>query len=209
MGIGIGAEYPLSAVLTAEFAPRKSRAQMMAAVFLMQSLGQLTAALVGFFALLGLGAKHALIDLTVEDETSKRWVDTIWRTVIGVGAFPAFVAIIFRLTIPESPRFTLDVDNDNERALEDIKEHWLGHGYTELSLQDDGEDEEEEEEEDEELEGPAEQEKKDEKPRPFSRKDLYDYFVAKGSWRFLAATSTCWFVLVSLNLALNLIPSRL
>lgn len=42
------------------------------------------------------------------------------------------MAIVFRLTIPASPRFTLDIDNDGARALEDIKEHYLGHGYVEI-----------------------------------------------------------------------------
>ncbi|MCJ1477786.1 hypothetical protein MMC13_006459 [Lambiella insularis] len=47
MGLGIGAEYPLSAVITAEWAPTGARARMMAAVFLMQPVGQLVAQLSG------------------------------------------------------------------------------------------------------------------------------------------------------------------
>ncbi|EEQ91421.2 inorganic phosphate transporter [Blastomyces dermatitidis ER-3] len=38
MGIGIGADYPLSAVIVSEFVPTKSRARMIATVFVMQQL---------------------------------------------------------------------------------------------------------------------------------------------------------------------------
>ena len=44
--------------------------------------------------------------------------------MIGVGAIPALVAILFRLAIPESPRYTLDVDNDTVRALQDTRDHY-------------------------------------------------------------------------------------
>jgi MFS transporter, PHS family, inorganic phosphate transporter len=103
---------------------------MMAAVFLMQSLGQLTAAVVGLVVLLSIGSQHGLENLAPDDPASKRWVNSIWRSVIGAGAFPALIAIVFRLTIPESPRFTLDVDHDGQRALKDTEEYYEGHNMT-------------------------------------------------------------------------------
>ncbi|CRG87871.1 putative metabolite transporter C2H8,02 [Talaromyces islandicus] len=129
MGIGIGAEYPLSAVITAEFAPKHARARMMAAVFLMQALGQLAAALVGLVVLLSLGSKinHEPLSSGDHAHQSIRYVDSIWRIVIGTGAIPALIAIIFRVTIPESPRYTLDVDRDGCRALEDTKDYYGAH----------------------------------------------------------------------------------
>jgi hypothetical protein len=57
----------------------------MAAVFLMQSLGQLAAALVGLVVLLALGSQKHLQDIHLDDAVRKRWVDTIWRSVIGAG----------------------------------------------------------------------------------------------------------------------------
>ncbi|KAJ5605357.1 major facilitator superfamily domain-containing protein [Penicillium lagena] len=60
LGIGIGAEYPLSAVITAEFASTKYRSKMMAAVFLMQPLGQLLAAAVGWGVMAGLMRSRGL-----------------------------------------------------------------------------------------------------------------------------------------------------
>lgn len=41
MGLGIGGDYPMSSVITSEFAPRKIRGRMMVAVFACQGWGQL------------------------------------------------------------------------------------------------------------------------------------------------------------------------
>jgi MFS transporter, PHS family, inorganic phosphate transporter len=93
---------------------------MMATVFLMQPLGQLMASVVGLVVLIAVGGHYNLA--TETDRTSAATVvDRIWRYVVGVGAIPALVAIAFRLTIPESPRYTLDVDNDGARALRDTQ----------------------------------------------------------------------------------------
>lgn len=53
MGIGIGGDYPLSSIITSEFATTKWRGAMMGAVFAMQGLGQLCAAFVMLFVTLG------------------------------------------------------------------------------------------------------------------------------------------------------------
>jgi PHS family inorganic phosphate transporter-like MFS transporter len=42
LGIGIGGDYPLSSVITSEFATTKRRGSMMAAVFAMQGFGKLS-----------------------------------------------------------------------------------------------------------------------------------------------------------------------
>jgi hypothetical protein len=36
-------------------------------------------------------------------------IDFCWRLLIGLGAVPGAVALYFRLTLPETPRFTMDV----------------------------------------------------------------------------------------------------
>lgn len=95
----------------------------MAAVFLMQPLGQLLASVVGLAVLLTVGRNAGLATQT-DIETAKMIVDRIWRYVVGVGAIPALIAIVFRLTIPESPRFTLDVDHDGARALRDTQKYY-------------------------------------------------------------------------------------
>lgn len=42
LGIGVGGDYPLSSVITSEFATTKRRGAMMAAVFAMQGFGKLS-----------------------------------------------------------------------------------------------------------------------------------------------------------------------
>ncbi|KAF4947388.1 hypothetical protein FGADI_10459 [Fusarium gaditjirri] len=127
MGVGIGGDYPLSSIITSEFATTKWRGAMMAAVFAMQGIGQLVAALVMMFLTLGFkssleGApdtKHCTGDCQVA-------VDKMWRTLVGFGAVPACVALYYRLTIPETPRYTFDVARDVEQADEDVKAYMNG-----------------------------------------------------------------------------------
>lgn len=140
MGIGIGADYPLSSVITAEyvrrmrspkadhgsqnvhrrFSPTKYRGRMIAAVFFCQSLGQLLAVLLALSAaggfrshiMQGLDPTMCSIKATKpEGATCARTMDRIWRLVSGLGTFPAALAIISRLTIPESVRLASHVLN--------------------------------------------------------------------------------------------------
>ncbi|KAK4958292.1 hypothetical protein LTR10_004718 [Elasticomyces elasticus] len=107
---------PLSACITAEWASTKERGRMMCAVFLMQPLGQLLAWGVGLASLEILSHSH---NFTSDSTDAKIGIDKLWRWVIGLGAVPAVLAILFRLTIPESGRYTYDVQKDGPRALQD------------------------------------------------------------------------------------------
>lgn len=95
---------------------------MMGAVFAMQGLGQLAAAFVMLFVTLGfkksLEAAPTLASCTGDCAVA---VDKMWRTVIGVGAVPGCIALYYRLTIPETPRYTFDVKRDVEQASDDIE----------------------------------------------------------------------------------------
>lgn len=44
----------------------------------------------------------------------------MWRCVIGVGAFPSLLAIALRFTIPETPRYLIDVKEDLPAAAQAI-----------------------------------------------------------------------------------------
>jgi PHS family inorganic phosphate transporter-like MFS transporter len=44
-----------------------------------------------------------------------------WRLIVGIGIIPALIALYFRLTIPETPRFTMDVNRNVIQATEDIE----------------------------------------------------------------------------------------
>ncbi|KAF9329354.1 Inorganic phosphate transporter pho84 [Linnemannia elongata] len=111
VGVGIGGDYPLSAVITSEFATTKRRGAMMAAVFAMQGFGYLTT---GLIAVILLAAFKSSI---IADPTT---LDYVWRILIGFGCIPALVAVYFRLTIPETPRYVLDIENDVHRAEKDV-----------------------------------------------------------------------------------------
>ncbi|KAH6606114.1 inorganic phosphate transporter pho84 [Trichoderma cornu-damae] len=127
MGIGIGGDYPLSSIITSEFATTKWRGAMMSAVFAMQGLGQLTAALVMLFVTLGF--KGSLSSATTVAKCSgvcQLAVDKMWRTLIGFGAVPATIALYYRLTIPETPRYTFDIARDVEQAGDDVKAYMTG-----------------------------------------------------------------------------------
>lgn len=121
-GIGIGGDYPLSSVITSEFATTRWRGAMMAAVFAMQGLGQLCAAFVMLFVTLGFKAYLSEAkDVSQCSGDCQIAVDKMWRTLIGFGAVPACITLYFRLTIPETPRYTFDVARDVEKAHEDVK----------------------------------------------------------------------------------------
>lgn len=43
-------------------------------------------------------------------------LDRMWRLIIGLGCVPGAIALYFRLTIPETPRFTMDVIRNVQQA---------------------------------------------------------------------------------------------
>ncbi|KAI9851420.1 MAG: Inorganic phosphate transporter pho84 [Thelocarpon superellum] len=124
VGIGIGADYPLSGVITAEMAPEESRGLMLAIVFFCQPLGQTFATVVSIVATAAYGPhvpSAATLASCGTDAGCMATVDSVWRWVIGFGVVPAVVAVFFRLTIPESPRYTLDVVQNGQQAVTDAQ----------------------------------------------------------------------------------------
>ncbi|TAQ86363.1 hypothetical protein B7494_g5313 [Chlorociboria aeruginascens] len=123
MGIGIGGDYPLSAVIISEFASTRFRGGMMAAVFSMQGFGQCGAALVALVTTVAF--KSSFINTTSSfnscNEECLLAGDRAWRIIIGVGALPALFALYYRITIPETPRYTFDIAHDIEKADADIE----------------------------------------------------------------------------------------
>ncbi|TGO12229.1 hypothetical protein BTUL_0092g00290 [Botrytis tulipae] len=131
MGIGIGGDYPLSSVITSEFATTKWRGAMMNAVFAMQGIGQFTAAIIALIVTVGF--KESLLTGSKASTCTgvcQLAVDKMWRVIIGFGAVPGCIALYYRLTIPETPRYTFDVARDVEQATEDVQayKHGKSHG---------------------------------------------------------------------------------
>jgi PHS family inorganic phosphate transporter-like MFS transporter len=127
MGIGIGGDYPLSSIITSEFATTKWRGAMMGAVFAMQGFGQFGAGVIAIIVTAGF--KDSLVTTnTIANCTGgcASAVDKMWRVVVGFGAVPGCIALYYRLTIPETPRYTFDVSRDVVKAGSDVKAYLSG-----------------------------------------------------------------------------------
>ncbi|KAM3072201.1 acid phosphatase pho5 [Clarireedia jacksonii] len=127
MGIGIGGDYPLSSVITSEFATTKWRGAMMNAVFAMQGIGQFSAAIIALIVTAGF--KESLLTGSKASTCTgvcQLAVDKMWRVIIGFGAVPGCIALYYRLTIPETPRYTFDVARDVVKAGEDVNAYMHG-----------------------------------------------------------------------------------
>jgi PHS family inorganic phosphate transporter-like MFS transporter len=105
------------------FAPTRWRGAMMAAVFSMQGLGQVVAAIVALVATVAYKESfvHTTKDFSSCDARCRVAGDQAWRIIVGFGAVPAIFALYYRITIPETPRFTFDIARDIEKADADIK----------------------------------------------------------------------------------------
>ncbi|MBO0832847.1 MAG: MFS transporter [Actinobacteria bacterium] len=102
LGLGVGGDYPVSAVLMTEYANRKDRGRLVGLVFSTQALGLIVGPLVAL-ACLGAGTSP----------------DITWRILLALGAVPAAAVIYLRRRLPESPRY---------RAHAAIRTHSLGNG---------------------------------------------------------------------------------
>ncbi|KAH1496581.1 hypothetical protein KXW25_009036 [Aspergillus fumigatus] len=179
----------LSAVICSEFAPSRLRGRLLATVFFCQSLGQLAAQLIALIAVAGF--QHHIPtnpDTITCTETCVRSLDTIWRLLVGLGAVPAFIALWFRLTIIESPRYTAEVTKDSLQAATSTQsvDHQPDRPASAAPF--------------------AEQDA----ASPLAiLNDFKHFFGQKDNFRKLAATSLCWFCLDLPFYGLGLISPRI
>lgn len=124
-GIGIGGDYPAAAVITAEFSTTKWRGAIMSAVFASQGWGQVLGAIV---AVICVKAGKSDINVSSKEcgDSCKKALDQMWRVLIGFGAVPGAMALYYRLTIPESPRYSLDVQNDINLGTAEVSRFLAG-----------------------------------------------------------------------------------
>ena len=99
LGIGVGADYPISAAYIAEIAPARHRVRLLVGAFSFQAVGQVLGALVGLTIL-----------VTFDSVTS-------WRYMLAFGAVPAVLIILLRRGVPESPKW-LAAQGQHEEAAE-------------------------------------------------------------------------------------------
>lgn len=109
LGLGIGGDYPVSAVMMSEFSNRRDRGRLVGLVFSMQAVGLIVGPLVGL-VLLSSGTSSSLT----------------WRIMLGLGALPAAAVIYFRSKMPESPRFKSRVLGMSDKAAADLHEFAKG-----------------------------------------------------------------------------------
>jgi PHS family inorganic phosphate transporter-like MFS transporter len=149
-----------------------------------------------------------------------RSLDTIWRLLVGLGAVPAFIALWFRLTIIESPRYTAEVTKDSLQAVNDVSQFYQRVSIDSASVNS--------------VEPPSPEsgsfqlsptqsaEQQPDRPAsaaPFAEqdatsplaiwKDFKLFLRQKDNFRKLAATSLCWFCLDLPFYGLGLISPRI
>jgi len=103
LGLGIGGDYPVSAVLMSEYSNRNDRGRLVSLVFSMQALGLVVGPLVGL-TLVASGIDH----------------NVAWRLMLGLGALPAAAVVYLRTRMPESPRFEARVRGEAARAAQQL-----------------------------------------------------------------------------------------
>ncbi len=109
LGLGIGGDYPVSAVLMSEYSNRKDRGRLVGLVFAMQAVGLVVGPLVALI-LLQSGISQALT----------------WRLLLALGAVPAAAVVVLRIRMPESPRFREAVRGEGLAAARDL--HQFANG---------------------------------------------------------------------------------
>lgn len=105
LGLGVGGDYPVSAVLMTEYANRKDRGRLVGLVFSTQALGLVVGPLIAL-ALLGAGTSN----------------DIAWRVLLGLGAVPAAAVVYLRRKMPESPRYQVQMQGRTAEAETEMSE---------------------------------------------------------------------------------------
>jgi PHS family inorganic phosphate transporter-like MFS transporter len=169
---------------------------MLASVFAMQACGILAASVVSVVVVSAVRAQNP--------EVVPRAVDHIWRWIMGLSLVPASFAVLVRLSIPESPRYTLDVLDDPYKAFEEANRFNESNLLDEFNLQanlalvnafklpksPDS------------VTNLATAEDHTGRSRPFLQSEeapteytVKDYFWKRGNWRYLLGTALTWFLL--------------
>lgn len=105
-------------------------------------------------------------------------LDYCWRILIGAGCVPGVIAMYFRLTIPETPRFTMDIERNVKHACRNIETVLSANGIAPGVWHVD----------------PEASTERTNAPRA-SIRDFKRYFGRWRNARILFGTAYCWFAL--------------
>jgi MFS transporter, PHS family, inorganic phosphate transporter len=103
LGVGIGGDYPVSAIIMSEYAGKATRGLLVTLVFAMQAAGLILGPLFAS-ALLATSLSHNLI----------------WRILVAFGAVPALAVYVQRRRLKETPRYlaaAAKVEDDEGRLV--------------------------------------------------------------------------------------------
>ena len=105
LGLGIGGDYPISAIIMSEYANRKDRGKLVSMVFSLQGIGLIAGPMAAILILM-MGVPH----------------DVAWRILLALGAIPAASVIYLRRKIKETPYYSLDVKGDTNNTVAAIND---------------------------------------------------------------------------------------
>jgi PHS family inorganic phosphate transporter-like MFS transporter len=159
---------------------------MLSSVFLMQPIGQALAQVVGVLVLLGEDRAHGLHEKqcglnSLYEEECKKIIDGTWRIVIGSGAVPALLAIIFRFFLYDCGLYTLEVKKKPGNAFRDTQRVYGAPAATNgVSLA---------------PHGSPNLYPLEPAPAQFSLEDLHNFLIRDKNWYYLLGTAITWFFL--------------
>ncbi|CAA3001861.1 inorganic phosphate transporter 1-11-like [Olea europaea var. sylvestris] len=121
LGFGIGGDYTLSATIVSEYANKKTRGTLIAAVFAMQGVGYVFAGLVSMILSRIFLDKYKGIRFSDDDILyAEPEADYVWRIVLMLGALPAILTFYWRMKMPETGRYTALIKGNAELAASDM-----------------------------------------------------------------------------------------
>ncbi|KAJ3678608.1 hypothetical protein LUZ60_002411 [Juncus effusus] len=121
LGVGIGGDYPLSAVIMSEYANKKTRGAFIAAVFAMQGFGILFGGIFTIIVSTAFNNAYPAPSYEVDHAASTvRQADFVWRVIVAFGALPAFLTFYWRMQMPETARYTALVAKNAKQAANDM-----------------------------------------------------------------------------------------
>lgn len=98
LGVGIGADYPISSAYVSEVSPGRDRTRLLVGTFSFQAVGQLLGVLVGI----------ALLEIYPHPNA--------WRPMLAFGVVPALFIVWLRRGVPESPKWLASAGRLDECA---------------------------------------------------------------------------------------------